>query len=76
MMWGQPQGETVSDYAIEGLDGERWVSLATVASNYQRRRCHAIESDQFFTSVRVTVIRTNGLDHARICGINVRGTVE
>jgi len=75
MMWGQPQPETVSDYAIDGFDGERWVSLVTVVSNYQRRRCHAIECDRSFTSMRVTVTRTNGLDHARICGVNVRGTV-
>jgi hypothetical protein len=73
MKWGRPQPETVCDYAIDGLVGDRWISLVEVSSNYQRRRRHAIQGDQSFTSVRVTVTRTNGLDHARICGVYVRG---
>ena len=72
MHWGQPQPETVRDYRIEGYAGGRWVAFLEVADNYQRLRRHAINSDQWFTSIRVTVTRTHGLDHARICGVDVR----
>ncbi len=72
MVWGRPQPETVRDYLIEGLKGQDWVPLVAVAANYQRRRRHEIDADQCFRAIRITVTQTNGLDHARICGISVR----
>lgn len=71
MIWGRPQPETVRDYVIEGFDGQQWVPLATVTDNYERRRRHACDSPHSFLSIRLTVTRTNGLDHARACGLVV-----
>ncbi len=71
MIWGRPQPETVRDYCIEALDKGGWRPLLTVTENYLRRREHVLDSPPETTALRVTVHATNGLDHARICGIRV-----
>lgn len=70
MKWGQAQPETVQDYKIEGLQNSAWKTLVNVTQNYQRRRVHALPPESF-DAIRVTVLATNGLDHARICEIRV-----
>jgi len=72
MIWGRPQPETVRDYVVEGFDGEAWVSLAMVVGNFQRLCRHAVDAGLRLSSIRVTVTATNGLDHARICGMQIR----
>ena len=73
MEWGQAQSETVRDYVVEGcVDGE-WQQLVAVNHNYQRRRVHAFAPLIVIEALRITVIATNGLDHARISEVRVYG---
>jgi hypothetical protein len=65
MVWGRPQPETVRDYALEVEDGGAWRTLHVEQGNYQRRRAHRF--DPVTTrAVRIRVLATNSLDHARI----------
>ena len=65
MKWGA-QPETVKDFAIVAEDGDgRVCEVARIADNYQRQ----VQVDCSLISVkrlRVIVLATNGLDHARI----------
>src|SRR5690606_124076 len=72
MLWGEPQPETVCDYTIEGHDGHQWQPLVSVKGNYQRRRRHRVTPASPIEKLRVTVTKTNGLDHARIMEVRVR----
>jgi hypothetical protein len=70
MHWGAPQPETIADYRLEYRDGDEWRVAMEIRGNYQRRRVHR------FTSVttealRIVVLRTHGLDHARICEVRI-----
>ena len=71
MQWGRPQPETVRDYTLAGRHDDRWVELASVTGNYQRRRVHRLADAPPVTALRITVSATQGLDHARICGVRV-----
>jgi hypothetical protein len=66
MRWGQPQPETVRDYAIEAMCGGQWQTLMEVKDNYQRRRVHKVKPSGTVSAIRVTVTATNGLNQARI----------
>ncbi|MBX7256033.1 MAG: FAD-dependent oxidoreductase [Candidatus Hydrogenedentes bacterium] len=72
MLWGQPQPETVCDYTIEARAGGQWRALDDVRGNYQRLRVHRLTEPQSIDALRITVHRTNGLDHARIMEVRVR----
>jgi hypothetical protein len=76
MVWGRVQPETVTDYRIEGFDGRNWSTLVAVTGNYQRLRRHFLSGEGSLRAIRVTVDRTGGLDHARICEIRIRGSVQ
>ena len=65
MRWGQPQPETVRDYALETETETTWHELASIRDNYQRRRAHRFEPVTT-RAVRIRILATNGLDHARI----------
>lgn len=73
MMWGQPQPETVRDYRIEGEVAGGWIKLLEVSGNYQRRRVHRLApaGTVRVRALRIIVMATNGLDHARICEVRV-----
>ena len=71
MKWGIPQPETVRDYRVEMLVGSKWHTVAEVTGNYQRRREHVLDVAAPASSLRVIVTATNGVDHARICGVHV-----
>ncbi|MAG93258.1 MAG: pyridine nucleotide-disulfide oxidoreductase [Planctomycetaceae bacterium] len=73
MHWGEPQPETVRDYAIEAFDGREWTTLFSVEGNYQRRRVHTLTCSGSVQSLRVRVDATNGIEQARICEIRVYG---
>lgn len=73
MLWGQPQPETVRDYAIDAEAGESWRELLSVTQNYQRRREHRFAAVTT-RALRVRVLATNGLDHARIMEIRAYGS--
>jgi hypothetical protein len=79
MRWGVPQPETVRDYRIEVATdaGATWREVVAVTGNYQRRRVHRLESAERVRAIRVQVMATNGLDHARIFEVRAYGpTVE
>jgi hypothetical protein len=71
MKWGQAQPETARDYNIEGFQNGKWEKLIEVTQNYQRRRVHSLESSSPLDAIRITVLTTHGLDHARICEVRV-----
>lgn len=71
MLYGRPQPETVSDYQLEGLVGGEWEVLASLTGNVLRRRVHRIMCDGPINALRVTISKTNGIDHARICEVRV-----
>ncbi len=66
MQWGKAQPETVRDYMIEVYDGQQWKTVAQVTGNYERLRRHHLDIPCDATRLRIQVIQTNGLNHARI----------
>ncbi len=72
MHWGSPQSETVADYCLEALVDEQWRTVVEVRDNYQRLRRHGVDSIWQLTALRLTVLRTHGLDHARVVSIALR----
>ena len=73
MKWGIPQPETVKDYVIEGLVDGQWQELIHVTGNYQRLKRHNLPSVIPVQSIRINIIATNGLNHARVCEVRVYG---
>lgn len=69
MQWGRPQAETVRCYRLEVRESGGWRNVAEVDANHQRRRTHVLPEAVETGGLRVTVLATNGLDHARICEI-------
>ncbi|CAN5314294.1 hypothetical protein BH11PLA2_BH11PLA2_51110 [soil metagenome] len=70
MIWGRGQPETVRDYTIETCANGAWRTQATRTGNSQRLN-RLVLNDAPFEAVRIVVHATNGLDHARICGIHL-----
>ena len=73
MKWGAPQPETVRDYRIEGCIEGQWRALAEVEQNYQRRRVHRWAPPMMLEAMRLVVVASNGLDHARVCEVRAYG---
>ena len=73
MHWGAPQPETVRDYRIECEEGPAWREIVSISGNYQRRRVHLLPVLVKTRAIRVHVVATNGLDHARIFEIRAYG---
>lgn len=71
MRWGQAQPETVRDYRIEAKTEAASVELESVEGNYQRLRIHRWPQPVRANSLRITVTATNGIDHARICSVQI-----
>jgi hypothetical protein len=71
MHWGAAQPETVTDYRIEALVDGGWMVLAEVAGNYQRRRRHVLADPPSVRNLRITVLATGGVDHARVGEVRV-----
>tara|TARA_R100000027_G_scaffold67707_2_gene68049 strand:- start:2914 stop:4848 length:1935 start_codon:yes stop_codon:yes gene_type:complete len=71
MQWGKPQEETVASYKIEAECDGTWKTLAEVEDNYLRRRCHSSSEVLLTSHLRLTILATHGLDHARVCEIRV-----
>jgi hypothetical protein len=65
MVWGRPQPETVRDYRLEVAEGGAWRAIADERGNYQRRRVHRCPPATT-QALRMVVLATNGIDHARI----------
>jgi len=71
MHWGEPQPETIRDYAIEAHADGQWKTILEVQSNYQRRRVHRLDQPFETSKLRIHVFNTNGIDHARLLEIRV-----
>jgi len=65
MQWGRPQAETLKDYRIIAECAGGRVEVAHVQGNYQRVN-HFDKELLGLTRLRIEVLATNGLDHARI----------
>lgn len=72
MHWGAAQPETVRDYVLEVEAAGGWREVAVVEGNYQRRRVHRFERVTI-AALRIRVLATNGIDHARIAEVRVYG---
>ncbi|EAQ78570.1 FAD-dependent oxidoreductase [Blastopirellula marina] len=70
MKWGVPQPELVRDYRIEVRRDHVWSVVAEIRDNYQRLRDHSLDQAAF-DALRLTIDKTNGIDHARVCEIRV-----
>jgi len=57
--------QCVRDYELSYHDGAKWVSLAKVEGNFQRRRVHRFDAVEA-TRLRLTVHGTNGCKSARV----------
>jgi hypothetical protein len=71
MLWGRPQPETVSDYAVQVDDQGEWSTVCTVADNFQRLRRHCFPRGIVTRSIRILVTLSNGIDHARIMEVRI-----
>jgi hypothetical protein len=73
MRWGTAQPETVADYSVEGRVNGSWTGLREVKNNHQRRNVIRLDQPVTLSDLRITVLRTHGIDHARICEVRVYG---
>lgn len=76
MMWGEPQPETVRDYEVQAMVNGSWKTLGEIRGNYLRRRVHTFADSTITRALRIHIIATNGLDHARICEVRVYSRSE
>jgi hypothetical protein len=68
MQWGRAQAETLKEFKLIVQDEQGEREIAHVTNNYQRI-VHIRENLVNVTSLRLEVIATNGLDHARVVEI-------
>lgn len=71
MQWGRAQEETVRDYDIEVRVGGNWIRTKEIRDNYQRLNRHDLDSLIVIDAARITVHKTNGLDHVRIAAVQI-----
>jgi hypothetical protein len=60
------QPETVRDYELQLIDGERHETVAKVTGNYQRKCIHRFDSPIPASGLRLVVTATNGDKSARV----------
>lgn len=66
MIWGRPQPETVSDYRLAFETADGWIEGEAVRGNHQRLRRHRLEGVPPLAALRITILSTQGIDHARL----------
>ena len=72
MHYGSPQPETVCDYRLDAsTNGDAWQLLAEVQGNHQRLNVHRLDQPVDARMLRLTVLSTHGLDHARVIEVRV-----
>ncbi|MDF1813910.1 MAG: FAD-dependent oxidoreductase [Verrucomicrobiales bacterium] len=71
MHWGSPQPETVKDYSVEVRTGGLWTEVLKIENNYQRMNRHQWDARIRGDAFRLTIYRTNGLDHARVVSLRL-----
>ncbi|SHN33073.1 FAD dependent oxidoreductase [Cyclobacterium lianum] len=70
MHWGMPQPETVKKYRLETFLNGRCQEVLEEDDNYHRHRIHNLKGKPADQLV-VTILATNGIDHARVIEIRV-----
>ncbi|EPR71334.1 FAD-dependent oxidoreductase [Cyclobacterium qasimii] len=65
MHWGSPQPETVKNYQIDTYLNDQLMETLSESNNYHRLRKHTLNGEAIDT-VKITVLATQGIDHARI----------
>lgn len=70
MLWGAGQPETVKDFNVIVETRQGWQTVAEIRGNWQRRWSWVLSESQKIMAIRVEVLSTWGLDHARIIQIN------
>ena len=76
MIWGKPQPETVKDYTVEGFyKKERIINIKTL-DNFQRKNIHHLEEVKIVDRIRINVLSTNGIDHARINEVRIYSSLD
>jgi len=73
MQWGCPQSETVKAYQIDARVDGGWLEVAREENNYRRLRTHLLAKAVRTDALRITVVSTHGLDHARIFEVRAYG---
>lgn len=71
MVWGNAQPETVRDYDVEVFMDNAWKTIHRQRGNVQRRNVLALDESEAFSRLRIRVLATHGVDHARICEVRV-----
>lgn len=71
MHWGKPQPETIRDYNIEALVKGEWVVIHEERSNFQRHRSHTLSCTSKSERLRLQILATNGIDHARLFEVRI-----
>jgi hypothetical protein len=66
MQWGRPQEETVRAYQLQVQQDTDWRTIFEVHDNYQRQRSHRFAKPIETCGVRIIILATHGLDHARM----------
>jgi hypothetical protein len=67
MVWG-PQPETLKEFKLLAKQNDGWIEVVHVQNNYQRQLEFEVGLHRV-SSLRLEVISTNGLDHARVVEI-------
>lgn len=70
MRWGETPLECVTDFRIEVRRHGEWREVERVIGNYQRRVVRPLAVGEI-DALRLIVISTGGVDHARVCEIRV-----
>lgn len=68
MQWGRPQAETLKEFKLVALDERGRTEIAHIKDNFQRMIQLPVTLKNLKT-LRLEVISTNGLDHARVVEI-------
>ena len=71
MIWGKPQPETVKDYIIEVFYKKERIINIKILDNFQRKNIHYLKQIKTVDRIRITILSTNGIDHARIHEVRV-----
>lgn len=74
MEWGRPQPETVRDYNIEIYREGEWELIEEIRGNYQRLNRHRFATPPACEQLRIVILATNGIDHARIVSLQVNAS--
>lgn len=71
MIWGKPQPELVKDYLVEGFLNGNKIPILKILNNYQRKNNYILDPVLELDRIRITVLSTNGIDHARINEVRI-----